>query len=403
MNVGELFTLRTQNQDKKIIYLDHAATAPLKREAYDAMQPYLQEEYGNPGGVYTPAVEAKKAVNRARRQIAEEIHCDANEVFFTSGGTEADNWALTGVCLAKMIGLEGRNIQPGERLHVITTSFEHHAVLETCSFLEKIGVDVTYIEPDREGFINPDSLKKAICPNTVLVSVMMANNEIGTIQPIKELAKTAHEKGAIFHTDAVQTVGHLPIDVKELDVDLLSAGAHKFGGPKGIGFLYVKQGTVLEPFMHGGGQERGRRAGTENVASIAAMAAALSVKENTAQITKMRDYLAKRIACEIPDVLINGSMQNRMAGNINVSIKGIGSEALLLHLNRYGICASGGSACTTSVKSGSHVLRSLGRTEEEALSAIRITIGEENTIEQLDFTLETLKTVVKKLRELRYE
>lgn len=382
-----------------MIYLDHAATTALSDKAYKAMQPYMTSEYGNPGGIYSLGIEAKKAITKARRQIAADIDADASEVFFTSGGTESDNWAICGVAFAAM--QKAKDMRP----HIITTSFEHHAVLETCRFLEKMNVDVTYIEPSGDGGIGVKSVEDAIRPNTVLISVMMANNEIGTIQPIKEMAQIAHKHGILFHTDAVQTMGHLPISVKELDVDLMSASAHKFGGPKGIGFLYSKQGTALLPFIHGGGQERGRRAGTENVASIVGMAAALTesiedICENPF-LADMRNYLWECMQESISDISLNGGLDKRMPGNLNVLIRNVDSEALLLHLNHHGICAAGGSACTSSLADASHVLKAIGLSDEEAKSSVRFTLGKENTREEMDFVVEKLAGIVEELRGLR--
>lgn len=391
----------------KLIYLDHAATTALSKKAYDAMQPYLTQAYGNPGGIYSLGIESKKAITTARRQIAACLQADVSEIFFTSGGTEADNWAICGSVFSSL------QKNKDKKLHVITSSFEHHAVLETCHFLEKMGIEVTYLNPSEEGFVTSEELEKAIRPNTILVSVMMANNEIGSIQPIKELAKVAHEHGILFHTDAVQTVGHLPISVKELGVDLMSASAHKFGGPKGIGFLYVKQGIVLEPFMHGGGQERGRRAGTENVASIVGMSTAFEEAlekigredEETictaSAIAGVRNYLWQQIEECIPDVYLNGAKEKRMPGNLNVLIKDVDSEALLLHLNHFGICASGGSACTSSQADASHVLKAIGLSDLDAKCSVRFSLGEENTVEEMDYVVEKLAEVVEELRALR--
>lgn len=395
----------------KAVYLDHAATTALSKVAYEAMQPYLSTVYGNPGGIYSLGIEAKKALTIARRQIAKGLEADPTEIFFTSGGTEADNWAICGVIYEALFrkNKQKESVYP----HIITTSFEHHAVLETCHFLEKMGTEVTYLEPSNGGSVSAEQLEQAIRPNTILVSVMMANNEIGTIQPIKKMAKIAHEHGILFHTDAVQATGHLPISIKELGVDLLSASAHKFGGPKGIGFLYVKQGLVLEPFMHGGGQERGRRAGTENVAAIVGMAAAFSEALermgtvsaeavcSDSELAHLRDYLWKRMKESVPDVYLNGAKENRMPGNLNVLIKDVDSEALLLHLNHYGICASGGAACTSSQADASHVLKAIGLSDQDAKCSIRFSLGDENSIEEMNYVVEKLAEIVEELRAMR--
>ena len=399
----------------KNIYLDHAATTALSEKAFQAMQPYLREQFGNPGGIYSYGVQAKKAVNRSRKKIAALLEAQANEIYFTSGGTEADNWAVLGTvttALRKRM-MESQAGTCGESIHVITSSFEHHAVLECMRWLENWGVEVTYLQPTQDGYVTPLQLEKAIRPNTLLVSVMMVNNEIGTIQQVKDLAKVAHTYGVVFHTDAVQAVGHIPVSVQELQVDMLSAGAHKFGGPKGIGFLYLRQGIQTDIFMHGGGQERGRRAGTENVAGIVGMAAAmedavskieyqdLNALCEKSSLSILRNGFWKDISETIEGVEVNGSMGARMPGNLNVLIRGVDSEALLLHLNHEGICASGGSACTSSASDASHVLRAIGRSEEEAKQSIRFTLGEENTREELTYAVKKLADAVAHLRKLR--
>ena len=404
-----------KEQEIKNVYLDHAATTALSELAYLAMQPYLGEQFGNPGGIYSYGVQAKKAVTQSRKKIASLLGAQANEIHFTSGGTEADNWAVLGTVMPilKEFMLEQKSSVIREPIHVITSSFEHHAVLECMKWLEQWGVEVTYLQPTKEGFVTPDQLERAMRPNTLLVSIMYVNNEIGTIQPIKEMARIAHAKGALFHTDAVQAVGHIPVLIQDLQVDMLSGAGHKFGGPKGIGFLYLRQGLDTESILHGGGQERGRRAGTENVAGIVGMAAALeeavsgieytdlkTLCENSA-LADMRNAFWKDISESIDGVEVNGSMNRRMPGNLNIRIKDVDSEALLLHLNHEGICASGGSACTSSLGDASHVLRAIGRSEEEAKQSVRFSLGKENTTEELNYVVRKMRDIVAMLRSLR--
>lgn len=399
----------------KKVYLDHAATTVLSDHAFQAMKPYLQEQFGNPGGIYSYGVQAKKAVTQSRKKIAALLEAQANEIYFTSGGTEADNWAILGTVMPVVRNRMQLQCSGGNtnRIHVITASFEHHAVLEPVKWLEQWGVEVTCLQPSREGYITPGQLESALRPDTMLVSVMMVNNEIGTIQQVKELAQVAHAHGTLFHTDAVQAVGHIPVSVRELQVDMLSASGHKFGGPKGIGFLYLRQGLQPDAFIHGGGQERGRRSGTENVAGIVGMAAALEESVSgieyknlemlceKSSLAVLRNAFWKELSEAIDGVEVNGSMAFRTPGNLNVWIKGVDSEALLLHMNHQGICASGGSACTSASADASHVLRAIGRSEEEAKQSIRFSLGSENTQEELTYVVRKMRDIVAMLRELR--
>lgn len=379
----------------QLVYLDNSATTPVKPEVLEAMLPYLKDEYGNPSSIYRKAAAAEIAVRTAREQVAEALGASANEIFFTACGTEADNWAIKGVALA--------NQKKGK--HIITSQIEHHAVLHTVQYLEKMGFSVTVLPVDGEGKVSPDALRDAIREDTVLVSIMMANNEIGTVQPIRELAAIAKEKGVLFHTDAVQAVGSLAIDVKELGVDLLSLSAHKFGGPKGVGALYIKRGTRIDNFMHGGAQERNRRGGTENVAGIAGLGKAISlatanIEEKAARITALRDKLIAGIEKEIPHIRFNGHRTDRLPGNINFCFQYIEGEALLLRLDAKGIAASSGSACTSGSLDPSHVLLALGLPHEIAHGSLRLSIGEQNTEEEIDYVLKVLPDIVNTLRQM---
>lgn len=379
-----------------MIYLDNAATTRTAPQAVEAMLPYFCEQYGNPSAVYSLGSSAKKAVNRAKRTIAGAIGAKQEEIYFTSGGTEADNWALkaaAGACAGK-----GR--------HIITTRIEHHAILHTCEYLEKAGYEITYLEVDGEGLVDPERLRAAIRPDTILISVMFANNEIGTIEPIAEIGAIAREKGILFHTDAVQAFGQIPIDVEKLHIDLLSASGHKMNGPKGIGFLYIRSGIKLGPLLHGGAQERNRRAGTENVPGIVGLEAAaeLAVKrmeEKAARESRLRDYLIGRIEKEIPHCRLNGHRTRRLPGNINFSFLHTEGESILIMLDLKGICASSGSACTSGALDPSHVLLALGLKPEEASGSLRLTLSEENTREELDYVVESLKEIVSRLREMK--
>lgn len=375
-----------------MIYLDHAATTSMHPDVVEAMKPFYSENFANASGAYEIADKPKKQIEMVRKIIASSIGAKSEEIYFTSGGTEADNWALLGI--AQMCGRSG---------HIITSAIEHHAVLNTCAHLEKLGYDVTYLGVDSDGIISPDELEKAIRDDTVLISIMAANNEIGTLQPLEKIGDIARKHGIYFHTDAVQAYLHMPIDVKELKIDCLSASAHKFQGPKGVGFLYVRQGISIEPFMFGGKQERGKRAGTENVAGIVGMGKAVEIGmfdlERQIYLRNLRDYLYFRLKEEIPFISLNGSKRYRLSGNLNLSFKYIEGESLLILLDMEGICASSGSACTTGQKEPSHVLKAIGLSDKMAKGSLRMTLGMENTIEEMDFVVEKISEIVGKLRE----
>lgn len=378
-----------------MIYLDNAATTRTAPEVVDAMMPYFTEYYGNAGSIYKLGNESRKALMRAREAIAATLGTETNEIFFTAGGTESDNWALKAVYEAYR----------GKGNHIITSKIEHHAVLHTCEYLEKMGVEVTYLDVDAGGVVDLGQLRRVIRPDTILVSVMYANNETGTIQPIKEIGEIAAAHGVLFHTDAVQAYGHLPINVEECHVDLLSASGHKFNGPKGTGFLYVSGKAGIRSFIHGGQQERGRRAGTENVPGIVGLAAAAQrahriLEEKTAKETELRDYLIGRIEKEIPGAALNGHRTRRLPNNVNFSFEGIEGETLLILLDMADICASSGSACTTGAIDPSHVLLALGMSRERARGALRLTLGEENTKEEMDVVVRELARIVERVRGL---
>ena len=388
-----------------MIYLDHAATTPVAAEVLDAMLPWFSENYANPGGIYRSGVKARNAVNKAREQVAALLGAEADEIYFTAGGTEADNWALRAV--AENFGDKGR--------HIITTGIEHHAVLHTCEFLGQNGFEITYLDVDADGLVHTEDVERAIRPDTILISVMFANNEIGTIQPIEEIGALASARGILFHTDAVQAVGQIPLDVKRMQIDLLSAGAHKIYGPKGVGCLYVRKGVKLGALLHGGAQERSRRAGTENVPGIVGFGAAAALahrrltEEMTAgdqpdgirEVRTLRDYMIRRLEAEIPDCHLNGHRDRRLPGNVNMTFEGVEGESLLIRLDLEGICASAGSACTSGSLNPSHVLLAIGLEPDRARSAVRFTLGVENTREEIDKTVETVKNTVAKLREMK--
>ena len=378
-----------------MIYLDNAATTKTAPEVVEAMLPYFTENYGNPSTIYSLGSATKKAVNQARRTIAEAIGAKQEEIYFTAGGSESDNWALK--CTAEAYASKGK--------HIITTKIEHHAILHTCEYLEKQGFEVTYLGVDKDGLIDLEELKNAIRPDTILISVMFANNEIGTIEPIAEIGAIAKEHGILFHTDAVQAFGQVPINVDELNVDMLSASGHKLNGPKGIGFLYIRSGLKLRSFIHGGAQERNRRAGTENVPGIVGLEVATKralriMEEKTAKEVELRDYLIERIEKEIPYCRLNGHRTKRLPGNVNFSFLYIEGESVLIMLDMKGICASSGSACTSGSLDPSHVLLSIGLKHEEAHGSLRMTLSEENTKEELDFGVDNLKEIVQKLRNM---
>ncbi len=378
---------------KIMIYADHAATTPLSPAAYAAMQPWLKEEYGNPSTLYSLAREPRKAVASAREIIAKCIGAKPNEVFFTSGGTEADNWALTGVAFH----------QPDFKGAIISSCFEHHAILHTCDFLKHMGYGITLLPVDKQGVVSTETLEKHIKDNTRLVSIMFANNEIGSIQPIKELAEITHQHGCLFHTDAVQGVGHIPIDVRALGVDMLSASAHKFNGPKGIGFLYIRDGLSIEAFMHGGAQERGKRAGTENVAGIIGMAEALREhQEHMAEETEYVKGLAETLLVDLRktdlDFLVNGS-ENRIPGSLSLSFRGVDGEALMHRLDFKGSAVSTGSACDSMRTILSHVLRAIAVPDKYAYGTIRITLGMDNTTDQMHTLAEQIYDITSKMQK----
>ena len=381
---------------KKMIYLDNAATTKTAPEVVEAMLPYFSELYGNPSSIYDLAGQSKEAVTKAREQIAGVLKAKKEEIYFTGSGTEADNWALKAAFEA----------YKNKGNHIITTKIEHHAILHTCDYLEKErGAKITYLDVDENGIIRLEDLEKAITPETILISIMFANNEIGSVQPVKEIGLIAKEHGILFHTDAVQAFCQLPIDVDECNIDMLSSSAHKINGPKGVGFLYIRKGVKIRSFIHGGAQERKRRAGTENVPGIvgygaAAKRAAETMEERTAKERELRDYLIKRITEEIPYVKLNGDPVKRLPNNVNVSFRFVEGESLLLMLDGCGICASSGSACTSGSLDPSHVLLAIGLPHEIAHGSLRLTLSEETTREDLDYTVENLKEIVQNLRNM---
>ncbi|MDP4119339.1 MAG: cysteine desulfurase NifS [Bacillota bacterium] len=381
--------------NKKIIYFDHAATTPVKPEVLASMIPYFVQHYGNPSSIYGIGRENREAVENARAKIAAGINAKPNEIYFTGCGTEADNWAIRGA--AHAYSAKGR--------HIITSAIEHHAVLHTCAALEKEGFEVTYVKPDEYGIVHTDDVEKAIRPDTILISIMFANNEIGTVQDIAALGKLAHDHGILFHTDAVQATGAIPINVKEMNIDMLSMSAHKLYGPKGVGALYIKTGVRPDIFMNGGAQERSRRGGTENVAGIVGFAKAMEIaqdgiEEKAAYITTMRDYLIQSIEDKIPYVRLNGHRTQRLPNNVNFSFQYIEGEALLLSLDLKGIAASSGSACTSGSLDPSHVLLAIGLPHEIAHGSLRLTIGEETTMEDIDYVVNSLVEIVDRLRNM---
>ena len=380
---------------KKLIYLDNAATTKTSEEVVAAMLPYFTEYYGNPSSVYEVASESKKAVSNARRTIAETLGAQENEIYFTAGGSEADNWALKAT--AEAYQSKGK--------HIITTKIEHHAILHTAEYLEKRGFEITYIGVDENGVVKVDELEKAIRPDTILISVMFANNEIGTIQPIKEIGEIAKKHGVLFHTDAVQAYGQLPINVDELHIDMLSSSGHKLNGPKGIGFLYIRKGVKIRSFVHGGAQERKRRAGTENVPGIvgygkAAEIAAKTMKERTAKEIELRDHLIDRVLAEVPYTRLNGHRTNRLPNNANFSFQFVEGESLLILLDNNGICGSSGSACTSGSLDPSHVLLAIGLPHEIAHGSLRLTLSAETTMEDIDFVVDCIKQIIERLRSM---
>ena len=377
------------------IYVDHSATTPVRQEVLEAMLPYFTDTFGNPSSIYSAGREAKRAIEEARDTVARLRHCQNSEIYFTGGGTEADNWALIGAAFA--------NQKKGN--HIITSAIEHHAVLHTCQYLEKHGFRVTYVGVDADGIVKLDELEAAICDETILISVMMANNEIGTIQPIREIGEIARAHKILFHTDAVQAVGQLEIDLSRLPVDMLSLSAHKFHGPKGIGLLYVKKGAKVDIYLHGGGQESGKRAGTENTPGIVGLARALSLavaerEEHCKRMAALRDRFIEQVEARIPYIRLNGSRDRRLPTNANFSFRFIEGESLLLMLDLKGIAASSGSACTSGSLDPSHVLLAIGLTHEVAHGSLRVTFGEDNTMEDVEAIVAALEEVVPKLRQM---
>ncbi|MGN0166055.1 MAG: cysteine desulfurase NifS [Lachnospiraceae bacterium] len=379
----------------RLIYLDNAATTKVYPEVVEAMIPYFTETYGNPSSIYSFASEAKDAVEESRETIAGIIGAKPNEIYFTGGGSESDNWALKAT--AEAYKSKGN--------HIITTKIEHHAILHTCEWLEKNGYEVTYLDVDETGLVKLDELRAAIKDTTILISVMMANNEIGTIEPIAEIGKIAHEHGILFHTDAVQAYCHVPIDVNEMQIDMLSASGHKVGGPKGVGFLYMRRGLKNKSFVHGGAQERGKRAGTTNVPGIVGMAKASIItseymKSHSQEMIELRDYLIKRVTEEIPFSICNGHRVNRLPNNANFCFRFIEGESLLLLLDNKGICGSSGSACTSASLDPSHVLLAIGLPHEIAHGSLRLTLSGEITKDDIDYTVDNLKEIVARLRNM---
>ena len=377
------------------VYMDYSATTYVKPEVLEEMMPYFTEKFGNPSSFYGISRETKRAIDKAREQVASTLKCLPEEIYFTGGGSEADNWAIKGIATAHR--------KKGN--HIITTKIEHHALLHSCEFLEKFGYEVTYLDVDKEGFINLEELRNAITDRTILVSIMFANNEIGTIQPIKEIGEICREKKVLFHTDAVQAVGNVPIDVKEMNIDLLSLAGHKVYGPKGIGALYIRKGVRIDNLIHGGAQERNRRAGTENIASIVGIGKAMEIaennlKEHTEKLTKLRDRLIDGLL-KIPYTTLNGPRgEKRLPGNVNVRFKFIEGESILLSLDFKGVCASSGSACTSGSLDPSHVLLSIGVPHELAHGSLRLTLGEDSTEEDVDYVIEVLPPIIQRLRDM---
>lgn len=380
---------------KKMIYLDNAATTRTAPEVVEAMLPYFSELYGNASTVYEFGGKSKEAVSQARETIARAIGAKDNEIYFTAGGSESDNWALK--CTAEAYKDKGK--------HIITSKIEHHAILHTCEWLEKNGFEVTYLDVDEFGVVKLEELKKAIRPDTILISIMFANNEIGTIEPVAEIGKIAKEHGILFHTDAVQAFGQVPINVDELNIDMMSSSGHKLNGPKGIGFLYIRKGVKIRSFVHGGAQERKRRAGTENVPGIVGFGKAVelalaTMEERTARERELRDHLIERVLKEIPFARVNGDRVNRLPNNVNICFQFVEGESLLIMLDMKGICGSSGSACTSGSLDPSHVLLAIGLPHEIAHGSLRLTLGDDTTLEDIDYTVDAIKEIVTQLREM---
>ena len=380
---------------EKLIYLDNAATTKTSPEVVNAMLPYFTEHFGNPSSVYGFAAANKEVITKQREIIAGVLGAKANEIYFTAGGTESDNWALTAT--AEAYAAKGK--------HIITSRIEHHAILHTCEYLEKRGYEVTYLDVDENGLVDPKAVESAIRPDTILISIMFANNEIGTIEPIAEIGRIAREHGVLFHTDAVQAFAHVPMNVDECNIDMLSASGHKLNGPKGVGFLYIRTGVKIRSFIHGGAQERKRRAGTENVPGIVGMGTAVkrafeTMKERTGKEKEVRDYLISRVLEEIPYCRLNGHRTDRLPNNANFSFQFVEGESLLIRLDMKGICASSGSACTSGSLDPSHVLLAIGLPHEIAHGSLRLTINEEITRDDIDYVVDSLKEIVEGLRNM---
>ena len=378
---------------REYIYMDNAATTPIKEEVLEAMMPFLKEKYGNPSSIYSLGQTSKVAIEKAREQVAEAIGAKKEEIYFTASGSESDNWAIK--------GLAYKNKEKGN--HIITSSIEHHAVLHTCQYLEKNGFEVTYIGVDKDGLVDLEELKSAIKDTTILITIMAANNEIGTIEPVKEIGEIAKSKGIVFHTDAVQAMGSIKIDVKDMNIDLLSISAHKIYGPKGIGALYIKKSLRIDPLITGGGQERNKRAGTENVPAIVGMGKAMelayeNLEEHNKRLIYLRDKLIEKIEDNIDEIKLNGHRTKRLSNNVNFSFKYIEGESLLLSLDMVGIAGSSGSACTSGSLDPSHVLLNIGLTHEIAHGSLRLSLGDFNKEEELDYVVEELKKIVERLR-----
>ena len=377
------------------IYLDNAATTAVSPEVLEAMLPYFTQCFGNPSSIHSTGRDARRVVDAARKQVAAAIGAQPQEIYFTAGGSESDNWAIKGTAFAKR----------SKGNHIITSAIEHHAVLHTCAWLEKQGFEVTYLPVDEFGRVRVEDVEKAITDKTILITIMAANNEIGTIQPIAEIGKLAHDKGILFHTDAVQAIGAMPIDVNAMHIDMLSMSGHKFHGPKGIGALYIRKGVKIDQYLHGGAQERGQRAGTENLAGIVGMGKAIEIatqhlEENVARLTVLRDKLIDGILAEIPDVRLNGHRTQRLPNNVNVSVRYVEGEALLLRLDLAGIAGSSGSACTSGSLDPSHVLLAIGLPHEIAHGSLRLSLGTDTTEAEIDEVLDKLPGIVKNLRDM---
>ena len=380
---------------KKVIYMDHAATTATRPEVVEAMLPYFTESYGNPSSIYDLGSKNKEAIAKARQTIADSLGTDSQNIYFTAGGSESDNWAL--VATAEAYGKNGG--------HIITSKIEHHAILHTCDYLKTRGYDITYVYVDENGIVNPADVEAAIRPDTVLISIMFANNEIGSIQPIKEIGAIAKAHGILFHTDAVQAYAQIPINVDEMNIDMLSASGHKLNGPKGIGFLYIRKGVKIKSFIHGGAQERKRRAGTENVPGIVGLGKAVEIAvatmdERIKTETELRDYMISRISAEIPYARLNGDKVRRLPNNVNFSFQFVEGESMLIMLDMAGVCASSGSACTSGSLDPSHVLLAIGLPHEIAHGSLRLTLGYETTKEDVDYVVDEIKKIVERLRNM---